>query len=118
MSAITPPAPASVPAPTGAGAGTGTATATAPVASASDPRQKLQAATQGFEAIFLRQMLHSARDANFGGNGIFDSDEAKQIATMSDDAMADTLSKSGAFGLARTLENQLARQLPPGRPKG
>lgn len=76
---------------------------------ATSPQARLHTAAQGFEAMMLRQMLAAARNANPGG-GLFDSDEAKQVAQMRDEALADTLSRTGQLGVARLIERQVASQ--------
>ena len=73
-------------------------------------REKLAAAAKQFEAIFVRQMLSSARQAKLaddplGGQGL---DTFRQ---MQDEHFADIAAQSGAFGLASQIEAQLAAHL-------
>jgi peptidoglycan hydrolase FlgJ len=72
----------------------------------------LRKAAQGFEAIFLRQILASARQTSFGGEDLFGSEARDTFTQMRDDRFAEIASGTGAFGLARQLEVQLARALP------
>ena len=99
--------------------------ATAPAA-ASTPqtadRAQLRKAAQGFEDIFVRQMLSAARAASLGGDGaLFGGQAQETFAAMRDERFAEIAAKTGAFGLAKQLETQLARLLPaaaPGAPAG
>lgn len=92
-----------------------TAPASAPAsAPATGDRARLRQAAQAFEAIFVRQMLASARAADFGG-GVTGQDQGSQtFAQMRDERFAEIASQTGAFGLARQIEAQLARMLPAG----
>lgn len=96
-------------------------TLNAPNSSTSKPlspeRQELREAAQAFEAIFVRQMLASARATDFGGEGIFSSQGLEQFETMCDEHVADLASKGHGFGasglgLARSIEEQLSAHLP------
>ncbi|MEO0031146.1 MAG: hypothetical protein RIS94_904 [Pseudomonadota bacterium] len=80
-------------------------------------RAKLREAAQAFEAIFVRQMLASARAADFGGKAMLGDDQGDQTFTqMRDERFAQIASESGAFGLARQIEAQLARMIPASAP--
>ena len=75
-------------------------------------RQELREAAQAFEAIFLRQMLASARastlldeDSPFSGAGM------TEFAAMRDDHFADLAARGGGLGLADQIETQLAAVL-------
>jgi flagellar protein FlgJ len=80
---------------------------TAPVAS---EREKLHKAAQAFEAIFVRQMLSSARAANFG-EGLLSSQGAETFKAMQDDRFAEIASQNGALGFAKLIEAQLAARV-------
>ena len=91
----------------------GAATAAPPM---STERKKLHEAAQAFEAIFVRQVLSSARQANFG-NDLLGNDKGNETFTqMRDERFAEIASKSGAFGLAAQIEAQLTRTLAPTAP--
>jgi flagellar protein FlgJ len=76
-----------------------------------DPaRIALHKAAQQFEAIFLRQMLAAARKADFGEE-LFGGQALQTFNTMQDEKFADLAAESGAFGLARQIESQLAAHL-------
>lgn len=73
-------------------------------------RAKLAAAAKQFEAIFIRQMLSAARATDFGG-GLFDSEALGTFRQMQDEKFAEIASQTGAFGIAKQIETQLAAQL-------
>ena len=75
-------------------------------------RVQLKDAAKQFEAIFVRQMLASARQNNFDKGGIFDSEAMNTFRQMQDEKFADQAANSGAFGLAKIIEAQIARTLP------
>lgn len=73
-------------------------------------RARLAEAAQQFEAIFLRQLLSTARKANLGED-LFGGQGMQTFRTMQDEHVADLAARSGAFGLAKQIETHLARQL-------
>lgn len=75
-------------------------------------REKLASAAKQFEAIFVRQMLASARAVDFGGEGVF-GEMDQTFVQMRDERFAEIASNTGALGLARQIENHLAALLPP-----
>ena len=90
------------------------ASTTAPAASAKPQGQRAQlaAAAKQFEAIFVRQMLASARKTDFGGGGLFDSEALGTFRQMQDERFADIASERGAFGMAKMIEARLAQMMP------
>lgn len=90
-----------------AGAASGVSTTPSP------ERAKLREAAQGFEAIFVRQMLATARQTNFGDD-LFGSQANDTFNQMRDERFAEIASKAGSFGLATQLEAQLAGRIDPG----
>ena len=74
---------------------------------------KLAQAAKQFEAIFVRQMLASARKANFGGDSIFGGQEMDNFRQMQDERFADIAAERGSFGLAKMIEARLAGQIGP-----
>ncbi len=80
------------------------------VPSITGERAKLTAAAKQFEAIFIRQMLSAARQTDFDG-GLFDSEALGTFRQMQDERFADIASQTGAFGIAKQIEAQLASQL-------
>ncbi|MFA7603740.1 MAG: rod-binding protein [Novosphingobium sp.] len=82
-------------------------TAPAAPAGASD-REKLTGVAKQFEAIFLRQMLASARKSAFA-DPLFSGQGMDTFRQMQDERFADIAADTGAFGLARMIEAHLAR---------
>lgn len=78
------------------------------------PKGDLTKAAQAFEAIFVRQMLASARAADFGGDDLFGGPGLAQFEALRDEHLAEMASQSGTFGFAKLIEAQLAAHLPPG----
>lgn len=74
-------------------------------------REKLSGAAKQFEAIFLRQMLASARSADFGGDDVFGKMD-QTFVQMRDERFAEIASQTGALGFARQIEHHLAALLP------
>jgi flagellar protein FlgJ len=91
---------------------TGAAVATGGATTASSPeRARLHQAAQQFEAIFVRQMLSSARASNFGDT-LWGDDQGNQTFTqMRDERFADITAQSGTLGLAKQVEAQLSGRL-------
>ncbi|MCB2065045.1 MAG: rod-binding protein [Erythrobacter sp.] len=75
---------------------------------AASPREQLRGAAQAFEAIFLRQLLASARASDFGGDDLLGGPGIEQFEAMRDEQFADIASQQGMFGLAEAIERQLA----------
>ena len=76
-------------------------------------RAKLAGAAKEFEAIFVRQMLASARQANFGDE-LFGSGAIDTFREMQDSQFADMAAETGTLGLAKQIEAHLARFVEPG----
>ena len=92
------------------------AIAAATGATPSAERQKLRKAAEGFEAMFVRQILAAARKGSFGGekdlfggNPVGGGDDT--FTQMRDERFAEIAAQSGTIGLARQIEAQLARGL-------
>jgi Rod binding domain-containing protein len=65
-----------------------------------------------FESVLLRQILTAARKTVIPSNGSSDSATTGIYQDMINYQLADSISQSGDFGVARSLQAQLARQLP------
>ena len=78
---------------------------------ASTERTRLHQAAQAFEAIFVRQMLSSARQSNFGDTLWSDNKAQDTFSAMRDERFADLTAQSGTLGLARQVEADLAKRL-------
>lgn len=89
---------------------TGPVNLAAPTASAQATRQteQLRASSQAFEAVFLRQMIGSMRQAHLADDA-FGSRATEQFRDMSDSRLADQMSHQGAFGIAQMLIAQFER---------
>lgn len=74
-------------------------------------REKLASAAKAFEAIFVRQMLAAARQAGFG-DSLIGGQGLDTFRSMQDSHFADLTAQTGALGLAKQIEAQLARHLP------
>ena len=81
------------------------ASATTPSKADAD-KAKLKTAAQQFEAVFLRQMIGSMRQASLG-DGMFDSQATQQFQDMADSKTADAMSQKGVLHLADVIEKQL-----------
>lgn len=87
----------------------GSLSATSTAAPPSDLRQ----AAQAFEAIFLRQLLASARASSFGGEALLGGPGLEQFEAMQDENFAEIASQRGVFGLAEAIERQLSAFTAP-----
>ena len=87
----------------------------APAPKAPNAQEKLSAAAKQFEAIFVRQMLAEARKAKAGGeNELFGGQAMDTFTQMQDERFAQIAADRGAFGLARSIETQLAAVIKAG----
>lgn len=92
---------------------------TAPQPASATDHAALKKAAQGFEAIFVRQMLAAARSTSLAGkDDLFGGQAQQTFASMRDERFADIAAQTGAFGLAKQLEAQFARLLPSTNPAG
>jgi len=89
---------------------------TNPAADPTGERAKLSKACQQFEAIFVRQMLASARKTSFGDE-LFGSSALDTFREMQDNQFADIMAQHGSLGLATQIEAHVARFLPPSSAK-
>ena len=71
-------------------------------------RAALRTAAQQFEAVFLRQMIGSMRQAHLADD-MFGSQATDQFREMSDANLADSMSHQGVFGIAQMLLGQFDR---------
>lgn len=72
-------------------------------------RAKLVKAAQAFEAVFVRQMIGSMRQAKLGDD-LFGSDASNQFREMQDAQFADQMVDDGGFGVAAMLIKQFDGQ--------
>ncbi len=74
-------------------------------------RLELRKAAEGFESIMIRQMLASARASSFAEATPLTGSGMKQFQQMRDEHVAEIAASSGAFGLARSIEQQLVQHV-------
>lgn len=74
-------------------------------------RSELRQAAQAFEAIFVRRLLASARAGSLAEQTPFSGPGLEQFTAMRDEHVADIAARSGGFGLAAQIEQQLSAML-------
>ena len=72
-------------------------------------RQELRQAAQAFEAVFIRQLIGSMRNARLAED-MFGSQATEQFRDMADARLADSMSRQGTFGIAELLTAQFERR--------
>jgi len=83
------------------------------VTTAKTDREKLSATAKQFESIFVKQMMSEARKTNLAGeDSIFSSEGMGTFRQMQDEQFADLTAQTGTLGLAKIIEQQMARFLP------
>jgi flagellar protein FlgJ len=80
-------------------------------------RNALRGAAQQFEAVFLRQMIGSMRQAHLADD-MFGSQATDQFRDMADANLADSMSHQGVFGIAQMLLGQFDRHAAAATPTG
>ncbi len=79
----------------------------APQAQTNPKSEQLKAAAQAFEAVFLRQMIGSMRQANLAEDDLLGGGRAgEQFRDMQDAKLADNMADKGSFGIAELLLKQ------------
>ena len=86
---------------------------TSSAAQATDPaatqrEAPLRQAAEAFEAVFLRQVIGSMRQAKIGED-LFGSSASDQFRDMADARLADDMAARGSFGIAELLLQQFGR---------
>lgn len=71
-------------------------------------RQELRQAAQAFEAVFIRQLIGSMRNARLADE-MFGSQATEQFRDMADGRLADSMAQQGTFGIAELLTAQFER---------
>jgi Rod binding domain-containing protein len=79
-------------------------------------RDKVDQACKQFEAVLLRQILGEARKTVISSGAEQDSTVSGIYNDMVTSQLADSISRAGTFGLAKSLESQLERQVLPSSP--
>ena len=83
--------------------------------SKSSDLEKLKAVSKQFEAVFLRQILSSARQSKLGDD-IMGSDATDQFRDMQDSRLADNMADKGVFGVADLLVKQFQARVSSTKP--
>jgi len=73
--------------------------------------EKIGELSQKFEAVLLRQILQEAHKTVIKSSFTDDSAVSGIYEDMVTNALADSISKAGTFGLAKSLQEELTRQL-------
>ena len=95
---------------------TGVAATSTATPATSPERARLHQAAQAFEAIFVRQMLSTARQSSFGDTLWGDDKGQDTFTAMRDERFADITAQSGALGLAKQVERDLSARLGDAAP--
>lgn len=66
---------------------------------------QMRQAAEAFEAVFLRQLIGSMRQAKLGED-LFGSDATNQFRDMADSRLADSMAEQRSFGIADLLLQQ------------
>jgi len=89
------------------GATTSAATPATASPTATDPREAaLRQAAEAFEAVFLRQLIGSMRQAKLAED-VFGSAATEQFRDIADSNLADNMAQQGSFGIADLLLQQM-----------
>ena len=83
----------------------GIASTPQPATPADEKRQQLVKAAQAFEAVFMRQMIGSMRQAKLAEDAL-GSSATDQFQEMQDAKLADSMAENGSFGIAEMLLKQ------------
>ena len=78
----------------------------------SDP-DKVAEVSRQFEAVLLRQILEAARKSTVASSSSADAMTSGIYDDMINNQLAESISRSGSFGLAKSLQSQLAHQVLP-----
>lgn len=76
-------------------------------------QQKIAEASRQFEAVLLRQFLSESQQPVISSEFSDNSNTAGIYQDMITNQLADSLSRGGGIGLAKTFEQQLAPHGPP-----
>lgn len=73
--------------------------------------EKIGEVSRQFEAVLLRQILSAGRKTVFRSSVNQDSLSSGIYQDMVSDQLAESISRSGSFGLAKSLQSQLHHQV-------
>lgn len=74
-------------------------------------KDNLAKAAARFEALFIHQMLKSARAAKLG-DGLFDSEALNQFQDMQDAKLSETMAVHTPMGIGKAMADFLAKATP------
>ena len=80
--------------------------------------EKIGELSRQFEALLLRQVLQQTQKTVIKSNLMDESATSGIYRDMITNQLADSMSKSGSFGLAQSLEKELTRQLSTKKQEG
>jgi Rod binding domain-containing protein len=75
--------------------------------------EKVAEVSRQFEAVLLRQILSETRKSCVGSSSSADAATSGIYDDMINNQLAESISRSGSFGLAKSLQGELARQVLP-----
>ena len=76
-------------------------------------QEKVAEVSRQFEAVLLRQILQETRKSSVAPASSADASVSSIYDDMINNQLADSISRSGSFGLARSLQGKLAHQVLP-----
>ena len=79
-------------------------------------QEKVAEVSRQFEAVLLRQILQQARKSSVTPSSSADATTSGIYDDMINNQLADSISRSGSFGLGKSLQGELARQVLPNAP--
>ena len=83
--------------------------ANGPIGAQQDPRDRLRTAAQQFEAVFLRQMIGSMRQAKLTDDNLFESKALDTFRDMQDQQVAKTMSEQAPIGIGKAMVDFLSK---------
>ena len=76
-------------------------------------KDKVAEVSRQFEAVLLRQILQETRKSSVTPSSSADAATSGIYDDMINNQLADSISRSGSFGLGKSLQGELARQVLP-----
>ena len=76
-------------------------------------QEKVAEVSRQFEAVLLRQILQETRKSSVTPSSSADASTSGIYDDMINNQLADSISRSGSFGLAKSLQGELAHQVLP-----
>ena len=76
-------------------------------------QEKVAEVSRQFEAVLLRQILQETRKSSVTPSSTASAASSGIYDDMINNQLAESISRSGSFGLAKSLQGELARQVLP-----